>query len=50
MIAIHFAYGIGTIKGWIFGFEFKKSILTQKINLKIPINTHEFKQIYGIIN
>ena len=24
MIAIHFAYGIGTIKGWIFGFEFKK--------------------------
>ena len=24
MIAVHFAYGIGTIKGWIFGFEFKK--------------------------
>ena len=24
MIAIHFAYGVGTIKGWIFGFEFKK--------------------------
>lgn len=24
MIAIHFAYGIGTIKGWIFGFEFKQ--------------------------
>ena len=24
MIAIHIAYGIGTIKGWIFGFEFKK--------------------------
>ena len=22
MIAIHFAYGVGTIKGWIFGFEF----------------------------
>ena len=24
MMAVHFAYGIGTIKGWIFGFEFKK--------------------------
>ena len=24
MIAVHFAYGIGTIKGGIFGFEFKK--------------------------
>ena len=24
MIAVHFAYGIGTMKGWIFGFEFKK--------------------------
>ena len=24
MIAVHFAYGIGTIKGWIFGFEFKR--------------------------
>ena len=24
MIAVHFAYGIGTIKGWILGFEFKK--------------------------
>ena len=24
IIAVHFAYGIGTIKGWIFGFEFKK--------------------------
>ena len=24
MIAIHFAYGVGTIKGWIFGFDFKK--------------------------
>lgn len=24
MIVVHFAYGIGTIKGWIYGFEFKK--------------------------
>ena len=24
MIAVHFAYGIGTIRGWIFVFEFKK--------------------------
>ena len=30
MIAIHFAYGIGTIKGWIFGFEFKQEYFEEK--------------------
>ena len=30
MIAIHFAYGIGTIKGWIFGFEFKKEYFDEE--------------------
>ena len=30
MIAIHFAYGVGTIKGWIFGFEFKKEYFDSK--------------------
>lgn len=30
MIAIHFAYGIGTIKGWIFGFEFKQEYFEGK--------------------
>lgn len=30
MIAIHFAYGVGTIKGWIFGFEFKKEYFDEE--------------------
>ena len=30
MIAIHFAYGVGTIKGWIFGFEFKKKYFDEE--------------------
>ena len=30
MIAVHFAYGIGTIKGWIFGFEFKKKYFDEE--------------------
>ena len=30
MIAVHFAYGIGTIKGWIFGFEFKKEYFAEE--------------------
>ena len=30
MIAVHFAYGIGTIKGWIFGFEFKKEYFDEE--------------------
>ena len=30
MIAIHFAYGAGTIKGWIFGFEFKKEYFDEE--------------------
>ena len=30
MIAVHFAYGIGTIKGWIFGFEFKKEYFSEE--------------------
>ena len=30
MMAVHFAYGIGTIKGWIFGFEFKKEYLSEE--------------------
>ena len=42
MIAIHFAYGIGTIKGWIFGFEFKKEYFAQKINLK---NSYKYSWI-----
>jgi len=30
MMAVHFAYGIGTIKGWIFGFEFKKEYFSEE--------------------
>ena len=30
MIAVHFAYGIGTIKGWIFGFEFKREYFSEE--------------------
>ena len=30
MITVHFAYGIGTIKGWIFGFEFKKEYFSDE--------------------
>ena len=30
MIAIHFAYGVGKIKGWIFGFEFKKEYFDEE--------------------
>ena len=30
MIAIHFAYGVGTIKGWIFGFELKKEYFDEE--------------------
>ena len=32
MIAIHFSYGIGTIKGWIFGFQFKKDYFNEEVN------------------
>ncbi|MDO4872889.1 MAG: glycosyltransferase family 2 protein [Carnobacterium sp.] len=34
MISIHFAYGIGTIKGWIFGFDFKKNYFLNDDKLK----------------
>ena len=30
MMAVHFAYGLGTIKGWIFGFEFKKEYFSEE--------------------
>ncbi len=30
MMAVHFAYGIGTIKGWIFGYEFKKEYFSEE--------------------
>ena len=32
MIAVHFAYGIGTIKGWIFGFQVKKDYFNEEVN------------------